>query len=246
MQKNTQVPKKKALVYNGTYGVNQIFHTIQGEGPFAGTPAIFVRLSGCNLQCPMCDTEYSRSLIMTEKQILCAVQQLHKNFGCNSPGEPWIEANCNLVVISGGEPFRQIIGPLVSILLDNGYNVQVETNGTLFQKLPFENERLMIVCSPKTGSVNRSLAPYIFSYKYVATKGSLEDSHDGLPIHALEHPNSGMLARPPEGFEGPIYLQPVDEKDQDKNAKNLEAVVRSCLQFGYKLCIQLHKIIGVE
>lgn len=236
MQRNTQPAEKSSKDDGSILAVNSIFYTIQGEGPFAGCPAVFVRLAGCNLQCPMCDTEYFNRTFRTPQAITEAVAVA---FGGKTKS--------NLVVLTGGEPFRQDIDNLVCELLANGFKVQIETNGTLFRHLTaFGDENLTIVCSPKAGAINKKLAPHIAALKYVATVDSLENSLDGLPTHALEHPNGGMLARPPKEFKGPIYLQPVDEQDGEVNERNLAAVVKSCMDYGYRLCLQVHKIIGVD
>lgn len=236
MQRNTQPAEKSSKDDGSILAVNSIFYTIQGEGPFAGCPAVFVRLAGCNLQCPMCDTEYSNRTSKTPRSIVREVASAFSG-----------KTKSNLVVLTGGEPFRQDIDNLVCELLANGYKVQIETNGTLFRRLiAFGDENLTIVCSPKTGTINKKLAPYINALKYVATYESLEVSPDGLPMHALEHPNNGILARPPEGFKGAIYLQPVDEQDDVKNLFNRDAVVKSCMTHGYRLCLQVHKIVGVD
>lgn len=239
MQRNTQPAEKQVKSSGLTLAINSIFYTIQGEGPFAGSPAVFVRLAGCNLQCPMCDTEYTSRQQMGWPQVIETVQN-ESYFTTDKKG---------LVVITGGEPFRQNLYPLVSNLLTHGFKVQIETNGTLYQELPFNHPDLTVVCSPKAGAINKKLAPYIKALKYVATVDSLANSEDGLPTHALEHPNGGMLARPPLGFEGDIFLQPVDEQDYRRggnNEKNLAAVVKSCMDHGYRLCLQVHKIIGVD
>ncbi|WP_046973456.1 7-carboxy-7-deazaguanine synthase QueE, partial [Dyella japonica] len=96
--------------------------TIQGEGPFCGQPAVFVRLAGCNLQCPGCDTNYtSNRKKMSHSDIW---QEIVHVTG---------EAKTKLVVITGGEPFRQPeVVNFINYLIDmKGYRVQVETNGTM-------------------------------------------------------------------------------------------------------------------
>lgn len=231
MSTNAQAPEKRITDDGHKLDVNSIFHTIQGEGPFAGTPAVFIRLAGCNLQCPQCDTEYTERNARTIGELLTIVQQRRRT--------------AKLVVITGGEPFRQEIGPLVRALLIDGYRVQIETNGTFYRDLPFEHARLFIVCSPKTGAVNSKLLPHICAFKYVANVESLVESVDGLPTYALGLPARRGLYRPPIWCGAEVYLQPVDEKDAIRNAHNLHAVVRNCLHFGYRLCLQTHKLINV-
>lgn len=247
MQRNEQAPEKRVQGDGLTLQVNSIFHTIQGEGPFAGTPAVFVRLAGCNLQCPLCDTEYTKRGEFGLEDILKTVRNAvpYWPVGRRHDSKPY-RAPTELVVITGGEPFRQPIGRLVMKLISYGYRVQIETNGTLYQPaMPYISDMLTIVCSPKAGAVNRDLLPWIAAWKYVAAADNI-DPADGLPTHALEHPNGGRLARPPEGHSAPIYLQPVDEKNTAKNARNQDAVVHACLEHGHRLCLQLHKIIGLD
>lgn len=110
--------------------------TLQGEGPNLGEPAVFVRLYGCNLDCAWCDTPYTwdtkgklgvvykatdESRHMTLAEVRAAVLGLHAPLA-----RP-------MVVITGGEPLVQASGLalLVRDLLDHGYRVEIETNGTL-------------------------------------------------------------------------------------------------------------------
>lgn len=233
---NLQVISKQDLESNDDIKVKAIFSTIQGEGPFAGERAIFVRLWGCNLQCPMCDTDYSGDFISHPNTWLVdSIWELAQ--------PPYI------VVLTGGEPFRQDIRPLVWALIDKGYTVQIETNGTLFVDLWDEAplavyEQLYIVCSPKTGKLNSYLVPHIDAFKYVLDHRS-QNPDDGLPVTALDHPAHPFIARPPPSFTGEVYLQPMDCGlwSPRNNQKNLWAVRDACMKFGYKLCLQLHKIV---
>jgi len=98
--------------------INEIFYSIQGESTFAGQACVFVRLTGCNLRCTYCDTRYaySEGHPMTVNQII----------------EKVAEFGCNLVEITGGEPLLQKdTGQLVKKLLDKGFQVLMETNGSL-------------------------------------------------------------------------------------------------------------------
>ena len=233
MKLNIQ-PVEPVVKVSDQVQVHSIFSTIQGEGPFAGCRAIFVRLAGCNLQCPMCDTEY------TEGRQAYSVPMLLDEIRDLTYPIP------NLIVLTGGEPLRQPVAPFVEALLDAGFRVQVETNGTIFRELPFDHPRFTVVCSPKMHYVHPKLIDHIDALKYVATAASL-DPADGLPRTALDHPlHNKKLFRPHADWAGEVYLQPVDEQDEKANQKNLQAVVASCQKHGHRLCLQVHKIIGLE
>lgn len=251
---NQQIPMKANYSGDGSLLVHSIFGTIQGEGIFAGEPCVFIRLGGCNLQCPACDTEYSEgSELMTVDNILANALKYKPN-------------KTDLVVITGGEPMRQQIGLLVAVLNEAGLRVQIETNGTLFDDtLDFTTGKVFIMCSPKTGSVNDKLKKHISAYKYVGgtneraipytrlpddqDPAELQDHSlmsDGLPQRALGHTAKPHLARPHLGFKGKVYLQPIDRQNPQLNALHQQAVVQSCLENGYTLCLQMHKIVNVE
>jgi 7-carboxy-7-deazaguanine synthase len=96
--------------------VNEIFFSIQGESTWAGCPCVFVRLTGCNLRCQWCDTEYAfyEGRHLGLRQIVDRVQ----------------DYQCNLVEVTGGEPLLQKgVHGLFSLLLDRGFTVLVETSG---------------------------------------------------------------------------------------------------------------------
>lgn len=245
-------PIEKSVVsnYDGTLDVHSIFYTIQGEGPFQGHRAVFLRLAGCNLQCPLCDTEY------TEGRKSLPVDEIVNQIGDAIPHN--VEHFPMLVVITGGEPFRQHLTELVRKLLVVGYYVQIETNGTLpvseglatvaaAYNAGFatrEPQGVYIICSPKTGKVSHSVKQLAFAWKYVL-KAEEVHSLDGLPYAALNHSCNPWLQRP-LSQDDLVYLQPCDEKDAAANKRNLEACVQVCMQYGYVLQQQMHKQWGLE
>ena len=98
--------------------INEIFHSIQGESSFAGMPCVFVRLTWCNIRCTYCDTEYAfeEGKPMTIEEIVSAVE----SYGCRR------------VEVTGGEPlFQEGVHPLMRRLCDAGYEVLLETGGSL-------------------------------------------------------------------------------------------------------------------
>ena len=225
MQENTQAPEPIVKHHPDKIDIHSIFPTIQGEGPFAGTPATFVRLAGCNLQCPFCDTEYTKGRYKTPVSgILSKV----------------IKYGHKLVVITGGEPFRQDISLLVTELHRHDFTPQIETNGTIKPK-DFPYGIAVIVCSPKGTSIHPLLADQIHAYKYVLQHGHVAE--DGLPSSVL---NNGKLVARPKNDHQQIFVQPMDEQDEEKNKLHMQAAVQSAIKHNYRLCIQLHKIIGVE
>lgn len=240
---NHQPIEKVQRTFDGTLQVHSIFKTIQGEGPFCGVPAVFIRLAGCNLQCPWCDTEYTEGRRdMTIDEILAAVHKMTD------------QTRIRLVVITGGEPFRQILGELLhGLIKDDKHYVQIETNGTLptnahptvWAKNIQTQSGVYIVCSPKTGKVHPTVAAAACCYKYVLTDGDIAED-DGLPLHALGHIANPRLARPPEGFLGTVYVQPADLKDEAKNRNNMDAAVASAMEFGYTVQLQIHKHLNME
>lgn len=235
---NTQPIEKRVTRQDGMLDVHSVFETIQGEGPFCGTPCVFIRLAGCNLQCPACDTDYTNGRNHYFPTEIVDMVRAKRTGG--------------LVVITGGEPFRQPFAPLVRLLHEAGYFIQIESNGTLevpnILDIPWslhvENRRgCYLVISPKTGKVHYTALERACALKYVVEYDQI-DPDDGLPLHALQH--VGRPARPPEGWNRLIYVQPMDSKDSVVNQTNLEGAIASCMKHGYILQLQIHKYIGVE
>ena len=206
--------------------VVSVFPTFQGEGPHIGVGAVFVRLGGCNLACTFCDTEFDEFQSQKCEDILKTVLKL----SLNEKGE---RVRC-LVVITGGEPLRQNIAPLCAALLDLHFSVQIETNGTLWRPLP---DAVDIVCSPKnTGSGYKPLRADLLE-RVTAIKFIISATMPGYTDVA----EVGQSA-----YKLPVYLQPMDEYDPEKNAANyrraleLAEIRQNCL-----IGVQLHKIYNI-
>ncbi|MDR0961291.1 MAG: 7-carboxy-7-deazaguanine synthase QueE [Mediterranea sp.] len=109
--------------------INEIFYSLQGEGYHTGTPAVFIRFAGCNLQCSFCDTAHYEGMWMTDEEILQTVEQYPTR----------------TVVLTGGEPSLQIDEALISLLHGGNRYICIETNGT--RPLPAGID--WVTCSPK-------------------------------------------------------------------------------------------------
>ena len=136
--------------------INEIFYSIQGEGFHTGTPAVFVRFSGCNLKCPFCDTKHQAGEEMTEQQIIEKVSKYP----------------ARMVVLTGGEPGLQITSQFARELKMIGKYVAVETNGTI--QLPINVD--WVTCSPKSDFVKGgnvlANVPYIYNELKVVYDGN--------------------------------------------------------------------------
>lgn len=114
--------------------INEIFYSLQGEGVFAGTPAVFVRLSGCNRACPFCDTDFVHFTEMRVEEIVAEVTKFPAKH----------------VVFTGGEPTLQRYDDVCAELRQRGYFIQIETNGSN-KVSPLVD---WVTCSPKDPPYN--------------------------------------------------------------------------------------------
>ncbi len=123
--------KVKATLHHmkKTYKVNEIFYSLQGEGFYTGTPAVFLRFSGCNRVCSFCDTDHKTGIDMSANEITASISSYPSRH----------------LVITGGEPTLQLDSDLLRAIKAYGFYVQIETNGTL--SVPPEVD--WVTCSPK-------------------------------------------------------------------------------------------------
>lgn len=259
--------KKRPLILSdgSALFVQSIFHTIQGEGPFGGQPAVFVRLAGCNLACTFCDTDFETAY-QKEGGGLTETKLIVEQVGQELQRFPMTR----LVVITGGEPMRQNIAPLVRALLnthfahDDGEHgvVQIETSGVCGPQEDLteflRRGELVYVVSPKTPGCHPyfddlDLRHYVH-WKYVIKD---TDAHpvDGLPYHDIQRrqPDALMrsdarihIHRPLSLARRNIWVSPCDEYDVLRNDLNRQRAAAVCLSHGYRLSLQVHKILGLE
>lgn len=187
-----------------TLKINEIFYSLQGEGYFTGTPAVFVRFSGCNLKCTFCDTDHSPFTEMTGEDILSEIKQYPAKH----------------IVITGGEPSLQLTHGIVQLLHENGYYVQVETNGTI----PLPDNIDWITCSPKSEEI------------VLQRINELKVLFDGnKPIHMPD-------------VNAEVYsLQPLDSGDKQRNQEITGATIEYILKHPkWRLSLQTHKLLDIR
>nr|ANV80289.1 Organic radical activating enzymes famuily protein [uncultured Candidatus Thalassoarchaea sp.] len=197
-----------------SYPIVEIFNSVQGEGYHTGTPSIFIRFGGCNLQCSWCDTDFSKWDKMTVSEIMAVLSK-------------W---DTKRVIFTGGEPAMQKLRPLSDELHSKGYNIAIETNGTI----ELEEGLVDWICvSPKD-----MLYPE-FSIKQ--RKGNeLKVVYTGQDL--------GMYDNLKDGFEN-LFLQPCydEAKDPGTNGKTFHSTFDMVMQNpGWNLSLQTHKWMGVD
>ena len=197
-----------------SYPIVEIFNSVQGEGYHTGTPSIFIRFGGCNLQCSWCDTDFSKWDKMTVSEIMAVLSK-------------W---ETKRVIFTGGEPAMQKLRPLSDELHSKGYNIAIETNGTI----ELEEGLVDWICvSPKD-----MLYPE-FSIKQ--RKGDeLKVVYTGQDLTMYDNLK--------KGFDN-LFLQPCydESKDAGANGETFNSTFDVVMQNpGWNLSLQTHKWMGVE
>ena len=128
-----------------TYPIVETFHSLQGEGSWAGVNAFFIRLGGCDVHCPWCDTKHSWN------------HQRHPQQSAADLAEAAQAVNPAIVVITGGEPLMHDLAPLTKAIADLGLRVHLETSGAH----PFSGNFDWVTFSPK-----QFKAPHHSIYKH--------------------------------------------------------------------------------
>lgn len=211
--------------------LQELFFTVQGEGPYSGRRAVFVRLAHCNLRCYWCDTEFSSPAAELRPNEL----YLRVASECRAH-------QTRLVVITGGEPLLwPALVRLVLYLRRGGMTVQIETNGTVW--IPgLEDSGAVIVCSPKTPELHPMIVRHATCWKYVLPDTGIGD--DGLPNFSTQREGRySPLYRPPHGDPRTVYVHPCDYGDALRNRQARFNTARSAMQHGYTAQVQLHKAL---
>ena len=208
-----------------TYSVKELFFTLQGEGARTGRPAVFVRFAGCNLWsgreqdrpgavCKFCDTDFVGTDGDGGGKFETADRLADAAFSC------WPDGGAPYLVCTGGEPLLQLDACLIDALHARGFEVAIETNGTL----PAPAGVDWICVSPKAGG------------DFVQRDG------DELK---LIFPQVGAE---PERYEGlrfaNFFLQPMDGPSREANT---QAAIAYCMRRPqWRLSLQTHKLLGLR
>ena len=226
-----------------SYTVKEIFYTLQGEGAQAGRAAVFCRFAGCNLWsgreqdrasavCRFCDTDFvgtgpDGGRFATAEELAERIAQCLPDAQVQGTrGTHTVAGSARpFVVCTGGEPLLQLDAALIDALHARGFEIGVETNGTIAAPAGID----WICVSPKAGA------------ELVQTSG------DELKLVYPQDldPQTGA---PPERFAAlafrNFFLQPMDGPDR---AKNTELAIRYCMDHSqWRLSVQTHKVVGIR
>jgi 7-carboxy-7-deazaguanine synthase len=251
-QNHIVTPKNFTNVPRNHLVVRSIFYTLQGEGMFAGCPAIFVRLAYCNLKCEFCDTYFDAGEALDFEQVFARMEVLLNQHANTAIGDP-------LVVITGGEPTMQPhLTGFLEALHDAGWVSQIESNGNFPVSLP---ESCTLVISPK---INERTGKYIklnaetlveaAALKFIISADRA--LYSTVPRFALDWwqaaPNTRMVflspmneyARQPKLGEE-ISVWNAGLLDAARNEPNHKLAAKLCMQYGVRLSLQQHVYVGL-
>lgn len=225
--------------------VNEMFETIQGEGSWTGTPAIFIRLQGCPVGCPWCDTKHTWDVlpenIAPSELILLKTQEDARYFKTNSEGVFELISSNNYrakhVVITGGEPCMYDLLELTQLAINKGFSVQIETSGTYEISCAKET---WVTVSPKINM--QAGMPVLISAMLRANEVkhpiAMQKHVDELEQLLLDTRTQAKLSN--TAFSPLIYIQPISQQ-----VRATELAVSTCIERNWRLSVQLHKYIGV-
>lgn len=213
-----------------TFTVKEIFRSIQGEGKDVGKECTFVRFSGCNLNCIWCDTDWHNGKLMSLKEVYDEIEEL----------------GCNYVVLTGGEPMIQKgLVELTKMLKSDGYEIGIETNGTIFVS-HLRVDTLAI--SPKlasSGNIITSIKPLVsFFWEYspflkFVIQDETDMQHARNILDSLKSKYNGVIE---------VYFQPEFEKGDFLKLPEMFHKVfeydERCL--AVRFLPQVHKLIGIK
>ncbi|MGZ4849784.1 MAG: 7-carboxy-7-deazaguanine synthase QueE [Candidatus Bathyarchaeia archaeon] len=272
--KNEIVGKKYFQGNGGKFLVTSIFFTLQGEGPLAGYPAVFIRLAKCNLNCSFCDTYFDSgdwlSLEEIEQRCLKVVEDWFHGWIPD-----WVVHGKIALIITGGEPSLQNLMSLTQFFEESFMEIQIESNGILKAELP--DDVLLVVspkCAEKTG---KYIKPHWETLQRADCLKFVVSADPESPYHTIPQ---WALDWKEEHFDKDIYISPMniynEEPQAAKVARNsnetsieqrstVEEVIsfwtpgllnleqnelnhswaaNYCMTYGLKLNLQMHLYVG--
>ena len=195
--------------------VNEIFYSLQGEGFRAGEPSVFIRLTGCDLTCGFCDTEFESGEDIKLKDLCRTVREY---------------GDCRWIVFTGGEPLLQLDEDILQYFKDEGFLIAIETNGN--NRVTEEMWELIdwIVVSPK-------VANHVVEKNF---KGILIDEY-----RLVRHKGHKSLSSPQKLDIRYKYVSPVFDGNKPDAENIKHCINLCLAHPDWRLSLQLHKILNI-
>ncbi|MEM5343644.1 7-carboxy-7-deazaguanine synthase QueE [Paraburkholderia azotifigens] len=222
----------------GSYPVNEIFESLQGEASFAGTPSVFVRLQGCPVGCPWCDTKHTWHM-GPEREISVSAMGKKTELPCDSYS--WCDvstlanivraADAEHVVITGGEPCMYDLRPLIAKLEAWHHRVQVETSGTY---VPLVTPTTFVTVSPKYEMPGgRPVLEEALARANEITCPIGKRREIGVVLEQLDplHQSNGT----------PIWLQPLSA-----SSRATAICIQAARRYGWRVSLQMNRFINIR
>ena len=225
-----------------TLPINEIFETVQGEAYYTGSPAVFVRLQGCSVGCPWCDTKHTWAVNAADGASIGTMlaktdsSPAYANMSTVEICAVVLAFKARHVVITGGEPCDYDLLELTTALIAAGCGVQIETSGTAEVRAAYWT---WVTVSPK---INMPGGREVLS-------STLESADEiKMPVGKQEDVDKlkALLAsfkgKPTSKTGGPlVWLQPLSQSE-----KATALCVKAATENGWRISIQTHKYLGVR
>lgn len=264
VDRNVSVKDYEVLGEDKLLVFGDLFYTIQGEGPYGGVPAVFLRLAGCNkgdkVSCPFCDTafQFDKGKVMTFPEILAAFQDVCGN------------RTVSLLVITGGEPTMQDnLGRFIEWFLDTtqfsseDFSIQIESNGdrpvTYMPPWwrPGDCPRFELVVSPKVNPVSQrymklrdQVLDQVAALKFVISADPASPYY-GVPDWATQADHVPIYVSPMAVYKRPVQAGEVANMwddtliDKQATAANYARAAELAMRFGFVVSLQKHLFLNL-
>lgn len=230
--------------------LNEMFCSIQGEGRYAGTPAIFIRMQGCPVRCHFCDTKHSWSTSGCGEEK--TVEQVINDVYAIAGQHPQVR----LVVITGGEPFFACSGKELSMLLSElkniGYLLSIETSGVCDVASDLDVEllyRCHLTISPKYNSpedVTFLPVPDVLLRHPNCDAKLLVNGTAQAEKRCHNYITAWIAARDHILVSDHVFVQPLDAGSESPNRLANMQAVELAKRYGWRVSCQVHKFLSIQ
>jgi len=221
--------------------INNIFKSLQGEGPTVGIPTIFIRMQGCNRLCTYCDTPEARSKVIHDRRIVESYTTQQVLDSLNNLNKVSI---CKFLYITGGEPlFRDTLEMFelkgLLFIIQNSYNITIETNCDILPNTDLSiyiDEWMLDIKCPSSGEISKYYKWWLQSKYDYKVKFVVSELSDLNFIDTVIRSNPYI---PPYN----IYISPVFPLASDSF---LQSCVQFCILHNFRLNVQVHKLLNID